>query len=529
MKIEFSVGLMGLLVCLAGLDARPARAETASEVIAQAVDALGGRAQVMGAKSLVIHAYGQAAYQDGGGNIASSPDAPQKWVNISGYRRVIDLDHGRTNVQQSNVQDFVFAYRRNMNGDVKVNASLDGDVAFNTDASGKKVRAPAMAARNRRIDMLDNPLSIVRAALEPATRLGKPKLQNGRWVVDLTTREGDALVLAVDATTHLPASLSWVAPHLNFGDVTYTTYFTGYQPVDGNGLNLPSGYNTVSDFRHVVQQKLYVDKYEVNVPVPDLAAPEDIRTAAVPVPTRPAVEAIPVGKGVWFMKVTPGGNSTLYEFNDHLVLFELYGSEEGALAVIDKARATVPGKPVTEVIVSHYHVDHTGGLRAAVAEGLTVITNRQNVDYVREVTSRPATVFPDALGRHPRVAHIIPVDDQLKLADASMEVDIYRVVNNSHFAQGLFAYEPRDRLVSEGDLVDEGWDLVWWGNSYADTVKYWKISVDRDLPVHGNIHTYAEVLGLLKQQVAGAQKLCADVAEAHLSMQGCPVSNTLAD
>jgi len=29
--------------------------------------------------------------------------------------------------------------------------------------------------------------------------------------------------------------------------------------------------------------------------------------------------------------------------------------------------------------------------------------------------------------------------------------------------------------------------------------------------------------------VAGAQKLCADVAEAHLSMQGCPVSNTLED
>jgi hypothetical protein len=515
------------LFCLLGLSTSLTQAETADAVIAQAVVALGGRDQVMGAKSLVIYGYGQAAYQDGGGNIASSPDAPQKWVNISGYRRVIDLEHGRTNVQQRNVQDFVFAYRRFMNGDNKVNASLDGDVAFNPDATGKLVRAPAIAARNRRIDMLDNPLSIVRLALDPSTKLGAPRSRDGLWVMDITTREGDALVLAVNSQTHLPAWLSWVAPHLNFGDVTYRTYYSGYQPLDGNGLNLPSGYNTISDFRNVVQRKLYVDKYEVNAPLPDLTAPADIRAAAVPVPVRPQVDAIPMGKGVWFLKVTPGGNSTLYEFEDHLVLYEVYGSEENGLAVIDKARATVPGKPVTQVIVSHYHVDHTGGLRAAVAEGLTIITNRQNVDYVREVTSRPAKLFPDELGRQPRTANIIPVDDHLVLKDRSMEVDVYRVVNNSHFSQGLFAYVPRDRLVSEGDLVDEGWDLVWWGNSYQDSVKYWKIAVDKDLPVHGNIHTYPEVLVLLKQQTANAQKLCADVEAAHLSMQGCPVSNTL--
>ena len=509
----------------------PARAadqdQTAKTLIEQAATALGGTDRVRGARTLAIFGYGQMAYQDGGGNIASSPDAPQKWVNINDYRRVTDLEHGRSNVQQQNVQDFVFAYRRNMVGEVRINATVDGDVAFNPDPSGKLVRAPAMAARNRRIDMLDNPLSIVRLALDPATRLGKPHAAGGLQVIDVTTPQGDRVVLAIDAATHLPAWLSWVAPHANFGDVTYRTHFTGYQPVDGDGLNLPSGYNTISDFRNVPQQKLYVDKYVVNGPIPDLAAPAEIRAADVPVAGRPHVDAVPVAKGVWFMKVTPGGNSTLFEFTDHLVLFELYGSEASALAVIDQARATVPGKPVTQVIVSHHHIDHTGGLRAAVAEGLTVITNRQNTDYVREVTSRPAIQFPDALGRHPRPVHIITVDEKLQLKDDSMEVDVYRVVNNSHFAQGLLAYVPRDRLVAEGDLVDEGWDLLWWGNSYPDTVKYWRLAVDRDLPVHGNIHSYAEVLGQLRQETANAQKLCADVTAAHLSLQGCPVSNVL--
>jgi len=82
--------------------------------------------------------------------------------------------------------------------------------------------------------------------------------------------------------------------------------------------------------------------------------------------------------------------------------------------------------------------------------------------------------------------------------------------------------------VAEGDLVDEGWDIVWWGkwgNSYPDSVNYWKLQVDKDMPVHGNIHTYAEVLELLRNQTRNAQDLCDHVEKSHLSMQGCPFRN----
>ena len=177
--------------------------------------------------------------------------------------------------------------------------------------------------------------------------------------------------------------------------------------------------------------------------------------------------------------------------------------------------------------MSHHHIDHTGGLRAAVSEGLTVITNRENVAYVKEVTSRSAKLFPDALGKNPKAVNVIPVDDHLKLKDKSMELDIYRVVNSSHFSSGLFAYVARDRLVAQGDLVDEGWDIVWWGNAYPDSVKHWNLTVDKDLPVHGNIHTWQEVMGQLRQQTGNAVKLCASAEAARLNVQGCPVTNTL--
>ena len=161
--------------------------------------------------------------------------------------------------------------------------------------------------------------------------------------------------------------------------------------------------------------------------------------------------------------------------------------------MIEKARSLVPGKPLTEVIVSHHHFDHTGGLRAAVAEGLTVVMQRGNEGLIREVTSRPAKLFPDALGRAPKALKFRAVDDHLKLADSSMEIDVYRVVANSHMTDGLLVHVPRERLLVQGDLFDVSWEVYWWGSSYMDNVKFRNLHVERDLPVHGRILPFTMV------------------------------------
>jgi glyoxylase-like metal-dependent hydrolase (beta-lactamase superfamily II) len=492
-----------------------------SRVIANAAAALGGRDRILALKTLKIEGYGQLAYQNGGGNITTSPDAPQKWVNINAYQRILDLEHNRMRLEQTQVQDFVFAYARNMTG-IAAKQGFDNGVAFNIGADGKAARASDAAARARRMEMLANPVAIVRAALDPYSKLSGLHKSGTMDVIDIAPGGGDRITLAVDADTHLPSSLSWTASDTNLGDVTYRTYFLGYE--NEKGLRLPYGFNTTMDFRNVVWQKLWVDHYTIDGPSEDLAAPAAVRAASTPQPAAPVVEAVPVAKGIWYLR-SGQGNSTLYEFNDHLTLFECYGSEALCKAVIEKARATVPAKPLTEVIVSHHHFDHSGGLRAAVAEGLTIITQRGNADFFPEVTARPAKMAPDALARNPKPIRIRPVDDHLKLQDSSMEVDVYRVVANNHMADGVFAYVPRDRLVSEGDLVDEGWDVVWWGNSYPESVQQWKLTVEKDLPVHGNIHTYAEVIQMLRQQTRNAQDLCRKVDAASLTMRGCPVRN----
>src|SRR5688572_31624073 len=99
-------------------------------LIVRAAEALGGRDRILALKTLTIEGYGQLAYQNGGGNITSSIDAPQKWIDVSDYVRVTDLEQMRTRVRQRQANDFVFAGVQGMKGNVSTQ-SLDGDVAFN--------------------------------------------------------------------------------------------------------------------------------------------------------------------------------------------------------------------------------------------------------------------------------------------------------------------------------------------------------------------------------------------------------------
>jgi hypothetical protein len=488
------------------------------QIVTRAADALGGKTRILSLKSLTIIGTAEYADLNGGSNVTGSPYAPQKWQDGLEYTQTIDLEHNRARVQQRRLDNFVFAREAPQLGLVKANEVVDGDIAYNVAENGRATRASAEAARRRRIDMLANPVSIVRAALDRAAKLSNLRKEGTAQVIDVTTAQGNKLTVGFDGTTNLPAWVSWVAPDPNLGDVTYRDYFTGYDPV--GGVLLPLGYNTVIDFRNVVSSKVYVDRNIVDAPVADMTAPPEIKAAVVQ-PAAPNLQATKVADGVWWVAGT-----TVFEFADHLTLFELYGPEPTTMAILKVVRGLVPSKPVTQVIVSHHHFDHSASLRTAVSEGLTIISRRGNQQIFEEMTSRPAKVFPDALGRNAKPLKFIPVDDHLALKDSAMEVDVYHVIGNIHMADAVFAHVPRHDFLAEGDLQLSEWDYQWWGGSFMDNIEYRKIKADKVLPVHGAITNVSTVVAQIEKQVRNAQELCSRAAAAKFYQPGCPVQYT---
>jgi len=524
--LSLSAATMAMVtIGLAGQGAAPER-----QLVTRAADALGGRERVLAARTLQIVGSGELAYFNGGGNITGDPAAPQKWQKVLEYTRTIDLEHARTRVEQRLKMDFVFASTIGQLGLNRTSETLDGDVAYNigggflaapTTGTPQPQPAGPAAARQRRVEMLAHPITIVRAALDTRTRLSNFRKQGNLQLVDVTVPQGDTLTLAVDATSNLPAWVGYVGPNANLGDVAFRTAFTGYEPE--KGLQLPTGFATTIDFRNVVQSKLHVDRNIVDGPIADLSAPASVR-APRPPQTAPAsgsaaLQPIKVADHVWFLN----GN-TFFEFDDHLTMVEANRTDEQLQAILDVVNALVPGKRVTQVIQTHHHFDHSVGLRAAVAQGLTVISRRGNEGIFREMVSRPAKLFPDALGRNPKPLKFVPVDDHLKMKDSTNEIDIFHIIGNYHMADGVIVHVPASHLLVEADLTTQDWDFNWWGDSLMNNIEYRRLQVDTNLAVHAQKpYPLAEVVSAIERQVRNAQAFCRRAAEAQFFQPGCPV------
>ncbi len=457
-------------------------------VVKSAADALGGLDRVRAVKVLMIE--GEGVNPNVGQN--RNPNDPLLDWKVTEYKKTIDFAAGRMRLQQRRQAEFAFS----MANDVRQNMVLDGDIAFNVDASGKASRAPEAAVRDRRTEMLGNPVAIVRAALDPGARLGHLRKEGKVQLLDLVTSKGDELTLALDATTHSPASVRWLSSSDNLGDIHNETFFEEYETV--SGLKLPKRYVTRIDFHNYTTGDIHVSRNTVDGDAGNLTAPESVASAKPPVPGPITTNPVAVAKGVWWLQTTGNHSSTLYEFADHLTMYEAPSSAAQARVLIDAARSVMPSKPLTEIIISHHHFDHTGGLRTVIAEGLTIISHKDNEQFFRELAARKATLHPDELAKHPMPLKFHGVGERAVLKDDSMEVDLFQIKDNIHSGLNLVAWVPRYRLLSQSDLFDAYWYRHLWAENYFENLERLHLHFDKDLPVHGKILSYDEELAIVK-------------------------------
>ena len=521
---------------------------SARKLVQQATEALGGVPRLQAVRNITLSGYGQYPWVFGAEEISASPHVPLKLAANNELRRVYDLEHDRFQARGRSFLLFPFlavkAYSYPLEDD-----RLDGDIAYNASSANmfggppgpEKPRRIAESIAGidpdgvhmRRMWMMNDPVVLIRAMLDSATALSAPHHEGKYTVVDITLKQGDKLSAGFFLRSeycqalceNLPAFVRWSAPQVDLGQATFTTWFTGYGSFDG--LMLPMGYDTRADWRDMDYYKLYVDHYDINGTIPDLAAPAEVRDAPVPPNSlvRP-VTAEKVADHLW--RLAPAG-TTVIEFKDHLTLFELDANAAQAKATIEFARTLVPGKPVTQMIASHEHFDHVAGLREAVSEGLAIISRRPNGELFQEMVSHPAPDFPDDLARSHAKLKFIPVDERMTLSDNTMTLDILWTRNDIHMADAVVAYAPAQKVIMEADVATASYIWQFWPDNFRDIIDYYHLDVQLDSPVHSVVQEHPGVLTLeqvdelLKGGTERARKLCADELAKGTYLAGCPV------
>jgi glyoxylase-like metal-dependent hydrolase (beta-lactamase superfamily II) len=368
------------------------------------------------------------------------------------------------------------------------------------------VPAPA-ASEERALQIWLTPHGFLRAAAAGKATVGHGK-EGGKKVTVVTFMDdkGHRIVGDIDDQNMVTKVDSWL-PNPVLGDMLVETTYTDYK--DFGGVKFPG---------HIVQKQggwpvldLTVTSAKANIPDASI----QVASNAIG-ETLPAVNVVAqkMADGVWFLG---GGthNSVLIEFKDYVVVAEAPLNDARSQGVMDEVKMLVPNKPIKYVFNTHHHFDHSGGLRAYVAAGATIITNEGNKEFYETAWKAPRTLQPDMLSQNPKPATFITFKDKYVLTDGSRSLEIYKLQGDNHNEFMSIGYLPKENILIEADdftppapngpaLVPIAMGLA---NNLNDNLQRLKLQVNMIAPLHGNPAPMSTMLKILGKSQTTANAL----------------------
>ncbi len=170
----------------------------------------------------------------------------------------------------------------------------------------------------------------------------------------------------------------------------------------------------------------------------------------------PAVELLP---GVWLL--VSGANSLAVEHDGGVVAVEAPASPEHGDQLVGAINALVPDQPITHIVQSHHHVDHSAGLRSLVAAGATAVVGNGVGEFWNDVLSAPSTIRPDSLS----MAGVTPTVVELGEGGSySVAADGEITITAEHLAEAVHSEDmvivvidsAGERIIYVADLYNGG-------------------------------------------------------------------------
>lgn len=397
-------------------------------VAADAEQVLSSAAKTLGADQLHSIEYSGSGYDFA---LGQAPNAKSPWpkFNDKAYTRTVNFDPWETRLQRIRTQ---FENPPRGGG---------GQPIVGEQSQTQVIAAGSAAAAGLPDDLaLTLPQAFVKVARAAPDVASKSETRNGKTysVVTFTARnkartrgwiDAQGLVERVETSIDNPV----------LGDIKYGVTFADYK--DFQGVQFPT---------HIVQKQAGYPVLDLNVTdvKPNVAVNLQ---AATPQPT-PALASEKLGDGVFL--ITGGYAAVAVAFKDHILIIEGGQNDQRSEAVIAEAKRLIPGKPIKELVNTHAHFDHLGGVRDYVAEGATIITHDSNKAYYQKIWANPHTLVPDRLSLNPLPASFKVVSDRLTLTDGSRSVEIYHLKDFGHNDGAIVAYLPKERVLVEADAFN---------------------------------------------------------------------------
>jgi glyoxylase-like metal-dependent hydrolase (beta-lactamase superfamily II) len=509
-SLVFTVAL-----ALGGTLVQPAAAQSGADLVKQSVAAQGGAAAINSPKTTIIK--GEAKHWEPGQSY--SPTGEAKFLGDSTYTQTVDntsrtvrIDWDR-DMKYPAVERLKFSEITTPNFGVVID-----DKGVQTPMSGIRLaahwRERERASPRLLVRALDDPQSI--GAL-PDQQIGDRSLP----AVSIKTRAGTFAVL-FDRTTHLPAVIRTRDVDNVYGDSNYDLFLSDWKDVGGGAKRA----HTLSfQLNGVEVQRLTLKQVTLDAPIPpDTFAVSDevkakAKTAASEVPYQWVLRRMFLGRfldsdkvyfpengGFKLAELAPnvqhvvGGsaNNLIVAMKDGIVIFDAPVDEGQSRWVIDAAKAKYPGKPIKQLVLTHHHMDHSGGTRAYVAEGAEIVIPGQARPFIEKMIQAEHKLSPDALARQPKPAKIVDVKDTMSLKDDTVEINLYNIPN-PHADGMLIGHVVGPNLVWVTDLISPRGPIARSPNTVAvgDALRKTGINGSTIVGGHGTTAKQAEIAAAL--------------------------------
>ena len=87
-----------------------------------------------------------------------------------------------------------------------------------------------------------------------------------------------------------------------------------------------------------------------------------------------------------------------------------------------------------------------------VAEGATIITQKNNEVFFDRALNTPRTLLTDTLAKNPKKAKVEAVSEKKVYSDGTRTVEFYYVPGAPHSNGLMIAYIPKEKILFQGDF-----------------------------------------------------------------------------